>query len=81
MTDHDLDVLFGGKGAGQTWRNTLTGEALELVEQVERRIVESGARPVFTRVASVLQRHGVTISSSSVGDHFRHYAKQNNVEW
>lgn len=67
----DIDDIFDqSRRPLENWRKTLTGPALELCEEIERRI-EAGERPVWTKIRDGLAEHGKTISAGSIGAYYR----------
>jgi hypothetical protein len=67
----DIDYLFDTSRDTQTWRNKVSGEALELCEAIEKRIEATGQAPSWVRVSDALAKHGVTTSAGSVGMYYR----------
>jgi hypothetical protein len=67
----DIDYLFDASQNAKTWRDKVSGEALELCEAIEKRIEGTGKAPSWVRVADALAKHGVTTSASSVGGYYR----------
>jgi hypothetical protein len=67
----DIDYLFDAPGGAKTWRDKVSGEALELCEAIEKRIEDTGQAPSWARVSDALSKHGMTISPSAVGMYYR----------
>lgn len=67
----DIDDLFDTTRTVGNWRSGVSGEALELCEAIEARIEEMQTLPEWTKVSKALHRLGVSISASSVGNHYR----------
>lgn len=75
-----LDDAFDS-GQGVPWRDRVAGDGLAYVEAVEKRVRETGDRPVFARVARNLKMLGYEVSPSSLGDHLRGVAEKAGYSW
>jgi hypothetical protein len=67
----DIDYLFDASQNAKTWRDKVSGEALELCEAIEKRIEDTGQAPSWVRVSDALSKVGVTASAGSVGMYYR----------